>query len=324
MPDGGRAPVRTDTTVLDEAAVAAAGDGLKRGSYVALSVEDNGPGMAPEVLARAAEPFFTTKSTKGTGLGLAMVHGFMRQSGGRLEIASEPDRGTTVRMLFPVSSDAPPPPARSEPVLDPRGGAETILVVEDNDDVLDLAVHHLTGRGYAVLSARSGEEALEVLARAGGRVDLLFTDVLMPGGMNGLVLAERVRASFPAVRVLLATGYNEDLAGGLRQDADVLSKPYRETDLADRVRAVLNRPGARPGAAVSPPRGKICPPASLLAPIRRRSSSSRVRTRVSGIVPSPYHSRSERLLSAEDAEAHPAAGSLSCGPSRRGWPRRVR
>jgi CheY-like chemotaxis protein len=250
MPGGGRATVRTGTAVLDEAAIAA-GDGLKPGRYVALTVEDDGVGMEPAVLARAAEPFFTTKKGKGTGLGLAMVHGFVRQSGGRLEIASEPGRGTTVRMLFPVAAEreaSPPRPPRAEPVLDLRGGAETVLAVDDDDDVLDLAVHHLTALGYAVLSARSGEEALEVLGRTGGRVDLLFTDLSMPGGMNGLVLAERARARFPALRVLLATGYNEDLAGGLRQGAEVLGKPYSQTDLADRVRATLTRPGGRPVA----------------------------------------------------------------------------
>ncbi len=257
MPGGGKATVRTGTVDLDEAAIAAAGDGLKPGRYVALAVEDEGPGMPPAVLARAAEPFFTTKKGKGTGLGLAMVHGFVRQSGGRLEISSEPGRGTAVRMLFPVwtgGAEAPPPrPSKAEPVLDARGRAETVLAVDDDEDVLDLAVHHLTALGYRVLSARSGEEALEVLERADGRVELLFTDLVMPGGINGLVLAGRARALFPGLRVLLATGYNEDLAGGLRQDAEVLGKPYRQTDLADRVRATLNRPeGARRGGPEQP------------------------------------------------------------------------
>jgi PAS domain S-box-containing protein len=251
LPGGGKATVRTGTVDLDEATLAATGDGLRPGRYVALAVEDEGPGMPPAVLARAAEPFFTTKQGKGTGLGLAMVHGFVRQSGGRLDISSEPGRGTAVRMLFPVAAGdeaGPPRPSEAEAVLDARGRAETVLAVDDDDGVLDLAVHHLTALGYRVLSAPSGEEALEVLGRAGGRVDLLFTDLSMPGGMNGLVLAERARARFPGLRVLLATGYNEDLAGGLRPDAEVLGKPYRQTDLADRVRATLKLPGARPVA----------------------------------------------------------------------------
>jgi CheY-like chemotaxis protein len=246
MPGGGRATVRTGTVWLDEAAVVAGGDGLRPGRYVALTIEDEGPGMPPEVLARAAEPFFTTKAGKGTGLGLATVHGFVRQSGGRLEISSAPGRGTAVRMLFPVASShaEPPPPSKAEAVLDAKGGTETVLAVDDEEGVLDLTVHHLTALGYRVLSARSGEEALEVLERANGRVDLLFTDLSMPGGMNGLVLAERARALRPGLRVLLASGYSDDLVA--RQTptpgggADVLAKPYRRIDLAERVRAVLD------------------------------------------------------------------------------------
>jgi signal transduction histidine kinase len=183
MPGGGRATVRTGTAWLDEAAVVAGGDGLRPGRYVVLAVEDEGPGMPPEVLARAAEPFFTTKAGKGTGLGLATVHGFVRQSGGRLEISSAPGRGTTVRMLFPAASGEAEAPAafQGRGVLDTEGGTETVLVVDDDRGVLDLAVHHLTALGYRVLSARSGEAALEVLERTEGRVDLLFTDLSMPG-----------------------------------------------------------------------------------------------------------------------------------------------
>jgi CheY-like chemotaxis protein len=255
MPGGGRATVRTGTVWLDEAAVVATGDGLRPGRYVALTVEDEGPGMPQEVLARAAEPFFTTKAGKGTGLGLATAHGFVRQSGGRMEITSAPGRGTTVRLLFPAASgdaEAPPPPTKAEGVLDAEGGTVTVLVVDDDAGVLDLAVHHLTALGYRVLPARSGEAALEVLGRAEARVDLLFTDIAMPGGMNGLVLAERARALRPGLRVLLASGYSDDLVaretptpGG----SDVLAKPYRRADLAERVRAALNRPGAHPAAA---------------------------------------------------------------------------
>ena len=156
LPGGGRATVRTGTVWLDEAAVVAGGDGLKPGRYVALAVEDEGPGMPPEVLARAAEPFFTTKPGKGTGLGLATVHGFVRQSGGRLEIGSAPGRGTTVRLLFPAASadTEAPPPSKAEPVLDAKGGTETVLAVDDDAGVLDLAMHHLTALGYRVLPSR--------------------------------------------------------------------------------------------------------------------------------------------------------------------------
>jgi PAS domain S-box-containing protein len=246
---GGRATVRTETVMLDEAATVAGGDGLSPGLYVALAVEDNGPGMPPEVLARSTEPFFTTKRGKGTGLGLAAVHGFVRQSGGRMEISSAPGQGTTVRLLFPAiepGNDNQPHPAKAEPTTEATGGSETILVVDDEEGVLDLAVHHLTALGYRVLSARSGEEALEVLGREdAARIDLLFTDVVMPGGINGLVLAERARALRFRLRVLLASGYSEDLlAGGAPNGGlEVVSKPYRQTDLALRVRAALDGPG---------------------------------------------------------------------------------
>jgi PAS domain S-box-containing protein len=245
MPCGGRATVRTRTVILDEAAALAAGDGLKPGRYVLLSVEDEGPGMPPEVLARSTEPFFTTKAGKRTGLGLATVHGFVRQSGGRIEISSTLGQGTAVRMLFPLApDDATDLPASSGEVLQDRrtDGSETILVVDDDEGVLELAVHQLTALDYRLLSARSGEEALDVLRGTGGRVDLLFTDVSMPGGMNGLVLAEHAKALCPGLRVLFATGYSDDLVNGAMpaRGAAVLGKPYSQTDLAGRVRAVLN------------------------------------------------------------------------------------
>jgi PAS domain S-box-containing protein len=246
LPGGGRATVLTRTVTLDEAAIVAGGDGLKPGRYAVLAIEDDGPGMPPEVLARSTEPFFTTKKGKGTGLGLAAVHGFVRQSGGRMEISSAPGRGTTVRMLFPAveaGNDNQPHPAKAEPVLDMKGGTETVLVVDDEEGVLDLAVHYVTALGYRVLSARSGEEALDRLRGPDvGRVDLLLTDMVMPGGMNGLVLAERARVLRPGLRVLLASGYSEDLLaqGASSGVADVLAKPYRQTDLASRMRAVLD------------------------------------------------------------------------------------
>jgi PAS domain S-box-containing protein len=244
MQAGGKAIVRTGTAVLDEFAVLLGGDGIRAGRYVVLSVQDEGEGMPADILARSAEPFFTTKQGKGTGLGLAMVHGFVRQSGGRVEIDSKPGEGTTVRMLFPEALGDKPAPSVAEPVLNTHGGAETILAVDDNEDVLDLAVHHLTVLGYTVLAARSGEEALTVLERAGGKIDLLFSDIVMPGGMNGIVLAQRARTLYPGLRVLLATGYNEDVVSRTPplEGAVVLGKPYRQTDLAGQVRVALRKP----------------------------------------------------------------------------------
>jgi CheY-like chemotaxis protein len=151
-------------------------------------------------------------------------------------------------MLFPIAAERPAAPARPEPrsAVAPTGNAETILVVEDSDDVLMLTREHLETLGYTVVTARNGNEALEVLERLraeGVKVDLLFTDLVMPGSVNGLVLADRFKAMMPGVPVLLTTGYNEDLVahGPRAPDMDVLGKPYRRTELADRVRAALNR-----------------------------------------------------------------------------------
>ncbi|MCQ8239632.1 histidine kinase famiy protein [Rhizosaccharibacter radicis] len=255
-PEGGTITIATGSVELPA-------NGLPAGRYVTLSVSDQGTGMTPEVLERAVEPFFTTKPTgKGTGLGLAMAHGFAQQSLGRLEIESEQRRGTTVRMLFPAAEQAvvSAPPASPTPATTPAdalpGGNETILVVEDSEDVLALAREHLHGLGYTVLTAFNADEALRVLEAPGSpRVDLLFSDLVMPGGMNGLALADRVRGQRPGIGVLLTTGYNEDLvADGPRATAmDVLGKPYRRIELADRVRAALDRRDTDP-ANRTPPR----------------------------------------------------------------------
>ncbi|KAA2236692.1 histidine kinase famiy protein [Salinarimonas soli] len=263
-PKGGVVTASTELVRLDADTEA---HELPPGEYIALSVRDEGPGMPPRVLERATEPFFTTKEVgKGTGLGLAMVQGFVQQSRGRLELDSTPGRGTTVRMLFPTTAQAEALAAESRSPAstgralqdDPRGMAETILVVEDSDDVLDLARNHLSNLGYTVLTARSGEEALAAYEAAGGHVDILFTDIAMPGGINGLVLAQRLRERQPGLPVLLTTGYNDELVtdGPGAPGMDVLGKPYRRSELADRVRAALNQAAARHarGETVEAPR----------------------------------------------------------------------
>ncbi len=278
MPEGGTVTISTGRLHLDGDAARE----LPSGDYVVLEVRDEGLGMPPAVAARAVEPFFTTKgSGKGTGLGLAMVHGFLQQSHGRLEINSEVGRGTTVRMILPVHAEAalegaperPPEAAGAKAVLTtaaaavgqarvarraeqeragpgqpgpatPPGGGAVILAVEDNEDVLALAREHLTELGYHVIAATSGEEALAALDQVENRVDLLFTDLVMPGSVNGLALAQALQARAPHVPVLLTTGYNEELARGARVPGmDVLVKPYRRAELADRVRAALGRKG---------------------------------------------------------------------------------
>ncbi len=245
MPGGGTVTIAT----------AAVRDADHAGTHVSLSVVDEGEGMPDHVRERATEPFFTTKPVgKGSGLGLAMVHGFAQQSGGRLDITSERGRGTTVRMLFPaVPHDIDvPAPVVSGPTYGPTGA--TVLVVEDNEDVLALATEWLADVGYRVIAARSGAEALALLDSHGQNIQLLFTDLVMPGGINGFTLAERVRERVPDVAVLLTTGYNEDLAAEAprTRSMDVLSKPYRRSELNDRVRhALMER--AHPAHRRDPP-----------------------------------------------------------------------
>ncbi|MBO1073990.1 histidine kinase famiy protein [Roseomonas marmotae] len=256
MPCGGTITISTGTTLLEDSE-------LPGGSYVVLSVTDEGEGMEPYVRERATEPFFTTKGTgRGTGLGLAMVQGFVQQSLGQLEIESQPGRGTTVRMLFPAVQEAagiaaPARPAAPERREEPRGGQECILLVEDSEDVLALACEHLEGLGYRVLTAASADEALQVLEKRGWKgIDLLFSDILMPGSMNGLGLAEKVRQRLPGMPVLLTTGYNDELVaqGPSVSSWDVVGKPYRRAALAERVRAALDR---RPREGVQAPRYEV-------------------------------------------------------------------
>ncbi|WP_244850943.1 histidine kinase famiy protein [Caballeronia sp. SL2Y3] len=243
MPKGGRVTVAT--SVINDAERIEAHN-LTPGIYVVICVIDHGEGMTPDVLRRATEPFFTTKGP-GTGLGLAMVHGFVQQSHGRLEIESTPGEGTTIRMIFPVVSQAESDVSQkgdkslnwsTEAIL----GKHTVLVVDDNRDVRELAFGHLKNLGYRVLSAQSGEEALKVIERYGD-VDLLFTDIIMPGGMNGLQLVEQVRARQPDIAVLLATGYMDQLPAANVSAASIttLTKPYRVSDLAEHVRASLEK-----------------------------------------------------------------------------------
>ena len=269
MPEGGRATISTVQITLSESEARPLR--LAPGVYVALCVRDEGHGMPPEVLDRATEPFFTTKPQgQGTGLGLAMVHGFVQQSGGRIEIESAPARGTTVRLLFPAAATAvaaaPPAPALggidAAPDQQRRptgGGTETILAVDDNAEVLALAAGQLSRTGYRVLTASSGEAALGILEREGGAVDLLFTDLVMPGGMGGLALAERARERVPGIGVLLTTAYLDEVtAHGPRAPAmDVLGKPYRQTDLSDRVRAALNQRQRRSASTAGAPLARL-------------------------------------------------------------------
>jgi len=249
MPEGGVVELVTGKVHLNGDAAAR---GLTSGDYISVEIKDQGEGMPSHVLERATEPFFTTKAAgKGTGLGLAMASGFVQQSRGRFEIDSKVGGGTTVRMLFPVASvEAVQPvvPERTTMLAstDEQAPTEHILIVEDSPDVLALSREILEEVGYRVSTAETGEAALELFNKLPtGSVDLLFTDLVMPGGINGMVLATEIGKIDPALPVLMTTGYNEDLVadGPKAAGLDVLGKPYRRTDLLDRVRQALNQRG---------------------------------------------------------------------------------
>lgn len=233
---------------------------LETGDYVLLCVSDERIGMPSHIRARATEPFFTTKPRgEGTGLGLAMAHGFVQQSGGRLEIESTVGKGTTIRLIFPKmkseveSVDGQTDGAagyRAQPI-DNSTAPPLILVVDDSHEAAEIAAEALGDVGYRVVVAHSAETALERFddAAAGGDgFKLVFTDVIMPGGANGLVLAQQIGARDPHVPVLLTTGYNDEMSINAPQAyaMDVLGKPYRRSELIDRVQTALRR-GARTG-----------------------------------------------------------------------------
>ena len=247
MPKGGRLVIETRNVVMDANAVAATPE-LSPGSYVVLSVSDTGHGMTPEVKARAFEPFFTTKATgKGSGLGLATIYGFAKQSGGHASIASAVGRGTTVELFLPavaetVEEHSPLPAATGAPL----GEGRRVLVVEDNASVRRLTSRRLLELGYRVDEAPNAVEALEVLAAHSG-YDLVFTDVVMPGGLSGLDLAREVSHHFPHIAVVLTTGYAEQMLneGDLAHCGHMLiRKPYHQETLARTLADALERHSA--------------------------------------------------------------------------------
>ncbi|MBM0104831.1 response regulator [Steroidobacter sp. S1-65] len=243
MPLGGKLTIETANAALDESYSATDVEVIP-GQYVMLSVSDTGFGMSKETLARVFEPFFTTKAPgRGTGLGLSMVYGFVKQSGGHVTIYSEPGQGTSVKLYFPRfigAENEPEPPVRKIAPGASRG--ETILVVEDNDEVRGYSTMILTELGYRVLEAAQAETALQLLEGA-ERLDLLFTDVILPG-MNGRALAERAARIHPGLKVLYTTGYSRNAIvhhGRLDPGVQLISKPFTFEQLATRVRDVLDR-----------------------------------------------------------------------------------
>jgi len=244
MPSGGKLTISTANAVLD-AAYAARYPEVARGEYVLLSVTDTGTGMSAETLAKAFEPFFTTKDIgNGSGLGLSMVYGFARQSGGHAAIKSAPGHGTTVELYLPrlIASSTAAEVAAVVPMPDSRTG-ETILVVEDDEDVRAYSVTALETLGYVVHAARQAEEALRRLDEL-AHVDLLFTDVGLPGGTNGRELAEAAVVARPGLKVLFTTGYASRAVvrdGTLEPGIDMIGKPFTLKEIALKLRDVLDR-----------------------------------------------------------------------------------
>jgi PAS domain S-box-containing protein len=244
MPTGGRLTISTGNIVLDEAYCAQYPD-IAPGEYVSISVTDTGTGMTPEVVARAFDPFFTTKPLgQGTGLGLSMIYGFVKQSGGHIRIYSQPGSGTTVRMKLPRSFEqADGEPAADIPASSATARADaSLLIVDDETPLRDLLGELMEGLGYRILKAGDAAQALQLL-QSGPRVDLLVTDLGLPGGMNGRQLAEMARAIQPGLKVLFISGYAEDSAtrDGLHAAGmQVLTKPFPMESFASRVRNMLD------------------------------------------------------------------------------------
>jgi len=243
MPDGGALMIRTRNAHIDEDYAAVEVD-LKPGRYAMIEVSDTGIGMPPEIVARIFEPFFTTKAeNKGTGLGLSMVFGFIKQSGGHVSVYSEVGRGTTFRLYLPCNTEGEVEDRADESVpeaLTTRN--ETILVVDDNAEMLRLVVRQLASLGYRTIEAANGPDALGVVER-GAHIDLLFTDIVMPGGMSGIQLAEAARKQRPGLSVLFTSGFPAEATQrtfALSASERIISKPYRKQDLAREIRKALS------------------------------------------------------------------------------------
>jgi CheY-like chemotaxis protein len=243
MPDGGRLTIETANHQMD--ARAARKQELSPGQYVSLSVSDTGSGMSPGVISRAFEPFFTTKPLGvGTGLGLSMVYGFARQSGGQVRITSEVGKGTVVCLYLPRHLGEADGAESDDPegfAAEPAQAGETVLVIDDEPVLRMLIVDVLEELGYAALEAGDGPEGLTML-QSKARVDLLITDVGLPGGLNGRQVADAARVLRPELKVLFITGYAENAVlnqGDLEPGMQVVTKPFAIEDLARRIRAIL-------------------------------------------------------------------------------------
>lgn len=242
MPNGGQLRLESRNIEITDGDSSVLG-GLPAGCYIRVSVSDTGGGMPGEVVSRAFEPFFTTKEEgKGTGLGLTTIHGFVHQSGGHVALQSELGRGTTVNIYLPSRAACEPAPVLKRMANPPeRGHGETILVVEDNPAVRQLTCDRLRRLNYTVLEAENGKDAL-TYAGAGNAIDLVFSDIIMPGGVSGFELAKRLRAAFPHLKLLLTSGFPDEIArtqAPAGEHLPILRKPYSQTDLARAIASAL-------------------------------------------------------------------------------------
>jgi len=244
MPKGGRLLIETRNVELDQTH-AITNPEVVPGSYVLLAISDTGLGMSPEVKAKIFEPFFTTKGLgRGTGLGLATVYGIVRQSAGHLEVFSQVGSGTSFHIYLPRAEEALSEMPKKSSYQAPPQGNETILLVEDEDGVRELTRHVLAGCGYTVLDVVDGHEALALAESRTGAIDLLITDVVMPG-LGGPVVAQHISRRFPGIRVLFVSGYTDDVVfrhGLSEQGVNFLQKPFSPPELAAKVRDVLDAP----------------------------------------------------------------------------------
>jgi CheY-like chemotaxis protein len=243
MPGGGRLTIELANKMLDDDYARSHAE-VVPGDYVMVAVSDTGHGMTPDILARVFEPFFTTKTEgRGTGLGLAMVFGFVKQSGGHVKVYSEPGEGTSVKIYLPRAvGGLIPNVQRSGVPTDLPHGSATILVVEDEYGVREIAVAILRSLGYRVLEAPDGDEGLRVFGAHAAEIDMLLTDVVLPGKVRGREMAERITAIRPEVKVLFMSGYTENSIvhhGRLDDGVQLLGKPFKREQLARKVAEML-------------------------------------------------------------------------------------
>ncbi len=250
MSNGGKLVIETANIALDEA-YAMQQQEVTPGDYIEVAVSDTGTGMPPETLDKVFEPFFTTKEVgKGSGLGLSMVYGFVKQSKGHVTIYSEVGHGTTVKLYLPRSMEAAVQQDTKVETLTHGRGSECILVVEDDPSVREISVNILRDQGYEVVEASDGVAAIELL-KGGRPFDLLFSDIVLPGGLNGVEIAEEAKRIQPSIKVLYTTGYAENafaLQSQLDPAATLVSKPYRRVELLKKVRAILENSDAESNA----------------------------------------------------------------------------